>query len=226
APAATESSPEIETLYLEGTTAPGAAAGKRFPTPSGKLEFFTDALERKFQAVGLSALPEFYSEREQLLDLPHLELLDTDADEGVISPFTSPATWSARARLVAASADGPGARLRAQGFDTELITGRPPAAHFHSMTHYLWQAQEMWPDLYCQLHPEKAARLGIADGERLRSKPRMVRSKRLPGSARAFGPPQCSCRSAGANASPTIRGARSTSSRTRTSAIRCRTRPT
>lgn len=168
APAATESSPEIETLYLEGTTAPGAAAGKRFPTPSGKLEFFTDALERKFQAVGLSALPEFYSEREQLLDLPHLELLDTDADEGVISPFTSPATWSARARLVAASADGPGARLRAQGFDTELITGRPPAAHFHSMTHYLWQAQEMWPDLYCQLHPEKAARLGIADGERLR----------------------------------------------------------
>ena len=43
--------------------------------------------------------------------------------------------------------------------------GRPPAAHFHSLTHYFWQAQEMWPDLYCQLHPEKAARLGIANGD-------------------------------------------------------------
>ncbi|HPU51959.1 MAG TPA: oxidoreductase, partial [Burkholderiaceae bacterium] len=129
APAADASSPEIDTLYLEGTTAPGAAPGKRFPTASGRLEFFTDALENKFQAIGLSALPEFYSEREQLVDMPHLELLDTDADEGVISPFTSPSTWGARARLVAPTSDGPGARLRAQGFDTELVTGRPPAAH-------------------------------------------------------------------------------------------------
>jgi anaerobic selenocysteine-containing dehydrogenase len=36
------------------------------------------------------------------------------------------------------------------------------------MTHYFWQAQEMWPDLYCQIHPDKAARLGIADGARVR----------------------------------------------------------
>ena len=41
------------------------------------------------------------------------------------------------------------------------------AAHFHSWTHYFWQAQEMWPDLYCQLHPAKAARLGGADGDRV-----------------------------------------------------------
>ena len=51
---------------------------------------------------------------------------------------------------------------------TELLTGRPPAAHFHSWTHYFWQSQEMWPDLFCQIHPDKAARLGIADGERVR----------------------------------------------------------
>ena len=167
-PVASESAPEIDTLYLEGTTAPGAAPGRRFPTGSGKLEFWTEAMETKFQTVGLSALPEFYSEREQLVDLPYVELLDSDADEGVISPFCRPDTSSARGRIVAASVDGPGARLRALGYDTELVTGRASAAHFHSMTHFLWQAQEMWPDLYCQIHPDKAARMGLADGERVR----------------------------------------------------------
>ncbi len=167
-PVASEEAPEIETLYLEGTTAAGASAGHRFPTKSGKLEFWTDELEKKFNTLGLSALPEFYSEREQLVDLPYVELDDSDADEGVISPFCRPDTASARGRIVAASGDGPGAQLRAQGFDTELVTGRPAAAHFHSWTHYFWQAQEMWPDLYCQLHPAKAARLGVADGDRVR----------------------------------------------------------
>ena len=55
---------------------------------------------------------------------------------------------------------GPGARLRAEGYNLELVTGRPPAPQFHSWTHYFWQAQEMWPELYCQLHPERAGILG------------------------------------------------------------------
>ena len=52
-------------------------------------------------------------------------------------------------------------------FDTELVTGRPPALHFHSWTHYFWQAQEMWPELYCQIHPDKAKSLTIEDGDRV-----------------------------------------------------------
>ncbi len=167
-PVPTEDAPEIETLYQEGTSAIGAPSGHRFPTRSGKLEFWTPELEAKFNTLGLSALPEFYSEREQLIDLPYIELLDSDAEAGVISPFCKPDTGSSRGRIVAPGADHPGARLRARGFDTELITGRPPAAHFHSWTHYFWQSQEMWPDLYCQIHPDKAALLGIEDGERVR----------------------------------------------------------
>jgi anaerobic selenocysteine-containing dehydrogenase len=50
----------------------------------------------------------------------------------------------------------------------ELVTGRASAAHFHSWTHYFWQAQEMWPDMYCQLHPNRAAELGIEDGDTVR----------------------------------------------------------
>ncbi len=168
APLADEDAPEQETLYLEGSTAFDAPAGHRFPTPSGKLEFWNEEMERRFAALGLSALPEFYSEREQLADLPYLELALEDSEEGVPSPFHNEVTWTSPARIVSGGADSPGAKLRARGFDCELITGRPPAPHFHSWTHYFWQAQEMWPDLYVQIHPGRAERQGIGDGDRVR----------------------------------------------------------
>ena len=74
-PVADETAPEIETLYLEGTTAVGAPEGHRFPSPSGKLEFWTQEMEAKFNTLGMSALPEFYGEREHLID----PLLETEA---------------------------------------------------------------------------------------------------------------------------------------------------
>ena len=56
-------------------------------------------------------------------------------------------------------------RLHSRVGCQSLVTGRPAAPHFHSWTHYAWQAQEMWPDLYAQIHPDTARGLGIADGE-------------------------------------------------------------
>ncbi len=166
-PMASADAPEQETLFLEGTSPPGHP-GKRFPTPSGKLEFHTEALERKFRSLGLSALPEFYSEREQLIDLPYVEFLEPDTAEGILSPLQKMAVFASPARIRQPGADSPGARLRAQGYDLELVTGRPPAPHFHSLTHYFWQAQEMWSNLYVQIHPTRAAKLGIADGDRVK----------------------------------------------------------
>ncbi len=126
-----------------------------YPTESGKLEFWTEALEQKFNALGLSALPEFYSEAGQLVDLPHLKFDDSP----MLSTFFSSDTlvYGAKITNQAEPAD--------TSFDTELVTGRPPAPHFHSWTHYFWQAQEMWPELYCQIHPDKAAKLEINDGD-------------------------------------------------------------
>jgi anaerobic selenocysteine-containing dehydrogenase/Fe-S-cluster-containing hydrogenase component 2 len=167
-PVASEDAPEQETLYLEGTTASGEPEGKRFPTQSGKLEFWTEALEAKFRMLGLTAVPEFYSEREQLIDLPYVRLTVGDDSEGVLSPFAKEPTCASPGEIVPAGNESPGSRLRAAGYDTELVTGRPPAPHFHSWTHYFWQAQEMWPDLYVQIHPEKAATHGIDDGARVR----------------------------------------------------------
>ena len=167
-PVASEDAEEIETLYLEGTTAVGAPPGHRFPTASGKLEFWTEDLEAKFGALGLSPLPEFYGERETLHDMAFLESLDGDETDGILSPFDAQPVATSRARIVQPGNDTPGHRMREAGFDTELVTGRPAAPQFHSWTHYAWQAQEMWPDLYVQIHPEKAGALGIGDGDRVR----------------------------------------------------------
>jgi len=182
---------ERETLFEEGSTYPGEPDGKRFPTASGKLEIWTPRLEAMFNTVGLTALPEFYSESQQLIPLPHLERKMTDADEGVPSPFW-PGVNAGVARVVTPSSasplvpegeqgaeDGPrplapsptGRRGDAEEtdppFDTELVTGRPPVPHFHSWTHFWWESQEMWPDLYIQIHPEKAATLRVSDGDRV-----------------------------------------------------------
>src|SRR5262249_42718874 len=86
-PITTDDGPSAERLFLEGTAYPGDPEGRRFPTPSGKLELWTPALEEQFAVYGLSALPEFYTEPEQLVPLPTLEFVKADADEGPPSPF-------------------------------------------------------------------------------------------------------------------------------------------
>lgn len=167
-PVATEDAPEIDTLYTEGTTAVGQPDGKRFPTPSGKLEFWTEEMDGKFCHMGLTALPEFYSEREQRIDLPYVELLQDDSEPGVPNPFHKGNVNSSQGRIVQPGNGTPGQKLREKGFELELVTGRASAAHFHSWTHYFWQAQEMWPDMYCQIHPDRAAERGIEDGDMVR----------------------------------------------------------
>jgi anaerobic selenocysteine-containing dehydrogenase/Fe-S-cluster-containing dehydrogenase component len=148
---------EIDPVYVTERMRVDPHAGLAYPTASGKLEFWSAAQEAKFRTMGLSALPEFYSEAEQLVDLPHIEY---DAEPRV-SSFLGDNTLVHGGRIVDEAVD------RDPKFDTELVTGRPNAPHFHSWTHYYWQAQEMWPEVYCQIHPQKAAAIGVADGDQL-----------------------------------------------------------
>ena len=167
-PLGSEDAEEQETLYLEGSTAAGCPPGHRFPTPSGRLEFHTPRQEERFARLGLSCLPEFYADREQIVDLPRAELLEPDDAPGVVSPFFAAEVGASPARIVTGGAGVGAEAARADGFDTELVTGRPAAPHFHSWTHQAWQAQEMWPDLYVQIHPDKAWSCGVRDGARVR----------------------------------------------------------
>ena len=163
-PVPSEDAPEIQTLYLEGTTAAGAPEGHRFPTKSGKLEFWTEELNAKFKPYGLTAYPEFYGERESLIDMAHMEIIDDDGSDGILGPFAS-GGMALTGRIVQPEEAQPSHRIRSEGFHLELLTGRPAAPHFHSWTHYSWQAQEMWPDLYAQIHPITAGELSIQDGD-------------------------------------------------------------
>jgi anaerobic selenocysteine-containing dehydrogenase/Fe-S-cluster-containing dehydrogenase component len=156
-----ERSPEIDTLYLEGSVYPGDPSGKRIPTPSGKLEIWTPELEKKFNQLGLSALPEFYTEPEQLIPLPHLSDVTGDENSSVPSPFWNYSCYAPRVKIVEPSSPP------SSEFDTELVTACPPVPHFHSWCNFFWQAWEMWPDLFVHLHPNKARAIGVKTGDRV-----------------------------------------------------------
>lgn len=149
---------EDDPLYVTENQKKYPSENYRYSTPSGKLEFWTEALHNQFSAIGMSALPEFYSESEQLIDLPHIKY----DDKPQISSFFNEDTYATTGHITTAP------NKRSEQYDTELVTGRPPAPHFHAWTHYFWQAQEMWPELYCQIHPEKATALGLSDGDQVR----------------------------------------------------------
>ena len=148
---------EIDPVYVTENQNNNPEQTFRFNTASGKLEFWTDAMELKFNEMGLSALPEFYSEAEQLVDLPYFEY----SAKTTASRFFKDNTPGRVGKIATTNPQ------RSALYDTELVTGRPPASHFHSWTHYFWQAQEMWPELYCQIHPQKAAQIGIKDGDQV-----------------------------------------------------------
>ena len=154
-------SDELDPLYITERAKTRTESRESYPTPSGKLEFWTEEIEQKFTVMGLSSLPEFYSEPEQLIDLPHLHR----SDLAVISPFFTNDVLVHPASIEDRGDAQPENPALAPAYDTELVTGRPPAPHFHSWTHYFWQAQEMWPELYCQIHPDKAKLHGIDDGD-------------------------------------------------------------
>ena len=151
------SSGELDPVYVTETLRANPAAELGYPTASGLLEFWTPEQEQKFNQMGLSALPEFYTEAEQLVSLPHIKYDDTP----------KPSSFLGQDTLVYGGKIVNEHFTRDAAFDTELVTGRPPAPHFHSWTHYFWQAQEMWPELYCQIHPDKAAAIGIVDGDQV-----------------------------------------------------------
>jgi len=154
---------ELDPLYITQRAKVDPDSDNAYPTPSGKLEFWTEVLEQKFTELGFSALPEFYSEKHQLVDLPYLQI----SEQTKISPFFEKDVLVHPASIKYPGISSTENPLPESEFYTELVSGRPPAPHFHSWTHYFWQAQEMWPELYCQIHPEKAEKHDIKDGDRM-----------------------------------------------------------
>ena len=153
--------PGVSTLYLDHPSWQQAAAalghpGKRFLTPSGKIEITTPALNAKLAVAGHAALPPFYAHPETTGDLATV----THSQELVENPI-NPGTLTPKATL------GVPAR-RPAGSRWSGMIGRPSVAHFASVTHWIASAKQLNGIRLVQIHPRTASAAGIANGDTVR----------------------------------------------------------
>ena len=156
--------PGVSTLYLDHPSWYEAAIaldpankGKRFLTPSGKIEIYTPQLQAMLAPAGHSALPIFYTHPEVTGKNPVIEY----AEELVKNPV-NPGAVTPRVRLGVISAD----KLHAE-FPLMGIIGRPSVVHFSSVTQWTTTGKQMNGIRLIQIHPSVAKEAGIAEGDKI-----------------------------------------------------------
>lgn len=160
-PCPTPDHPGVSTLYLDhpswyeavGSLDP-AHRGKRFPTPSGKVELTTPELEARLAPAGHGALPIFYTHPDVIGDHPTIGY----EDRFVVNPV-NPQALTRPVRLGVAR---PGRRRR---YPLMAMTGRPSVVHFASVTHWTPTGERLNGIRLVQLHPDTARRHGIGPGD-------------------------------------------------------------
>ena len=129
------------------------AKGKRFLTPSGKIEIFTSDLDRQLATAGHRALPIFYT---------HPEVTGNNPTIAYESTFvTNPINPQAVTHPVRLGVPGDGAVHR--DFPLMGTTGRPSVVHFASVTHWTYTGEQLNGIRLVQIHPDTARRFGISD---------------------------------------------------------------
>jgi anaerobic selenocysteine-containing dehydrogenase len=148
----------VSTLYLDHPSWQVAAEalghkGKRFLTPSGKVEIYTPALDAKLAPAGHKALPPFYSHPEVTGNLPTIAyqtaLVDNPVNPGSLTPTVTLG--------VAAN--------RPADFPLMGMIGRPSVVHFATITQWTTTGKQLNGIRLVQLHPNTAARMGIQNGD-------------------------------------------------------------
>ncbi|AQZ63581.1 Anaerobic dehydrogenases, typically selenocysteine-containing [[Actinomadura] parvosata subsp. kistnae] len=151
--------PGVSTLYLDHPSwyqaARSLGSGNRFLTPSGKVEIFTTALESRLAPSGHGALPVFFTHPEVTGAHPTL----TYGDAFV----TNPVNPHALTRPVRLGTPGDGRVHRR--YPLMGMTGRPSVVHFAGVTHWTYTGEQLNGIRLIQIHPDTAARYGIADGD-------------------------------------------------------------
>jgi anaerobic selenocysteine-containing dehydrogenase len=150
----------VSTLYLDHPSWHVAAEalghrGKRFFTPSGKVEIYTPELEAKLAPAGHKALPAFYSHPEVTGDLPSAQH-SADLVENPINPgtLTPKATFAAVPRP--------------EGFPLMGMIGRPSVVHFATVTQWTPTGKQLNGVRLVQIHPQTASAAGIANGDSIK----------------------------------------------------------
>jgi anaerobic selenocysteine-containing dehydrogenase len=163
-PCPTEQHPGVSTLYLDDRSWYEAAVslhpankGKRFLTPSGKVELFTPALDQKLVVVGHRALPSFYTHPEVTGNNPTLEY-----QSDLVNNPINPGSLTLNVKIGAIS-DG---KIH-QDFPLMGIVGRASVVHFAGVTQWTHLAKQVNGTRLVQIHPNVAAPFNIQNGDRI-----------------------------------------------------------
>ncbi len=138
--------------------------GNRFPKNKerwgvDKVMVFHPKYDEKLKEFGHAALPEFYTSPETVGGLPTLEYLPEMVKMYNVS--NSPAGNQVHKVRTGVAPD---ARIRAE-YPIQLVTGRPNAVLFQTITYWAWGLVELGGDPYVQIHPKLAAKHGIKNGD-------------------------------------------------------------
>jgi anaerobic selenocysteine-containing dehydrogenase len=151
----------VSTLYLDHKSWYEAAEaldpankGKRFLTPSGKVEIATAALEKKLAAAGHTALPIFYTHPEVTGKNPTIEYL---AD--LVPNPVNPGSVTPNVKLGGLSTGEVHKTFPLMG-----MIGRPSVVHFAGVTQWTYAGKQLNGMRLVQIHPKAAAALGIQNG--------------------------------------------------------------
>jgi anaerobic selenocysteine-containing dehydrogenase len=145
-------------LYAEGENWLKANNGKRFSTPSGKIELFTEAMDKRLAELGHASLPKFYTSTENIGRHETLEY-----GKPVVNRLSA---WAAGGQTVGKADFGEKpARKTVRNFPFQLITGNPNALHTNPHTHWAWHNDQATGERYVMIHPDVAKHIKISNGE-------------------------------------------------------------
>lgn len=134
-----------------------SAKGKRFPTPSGKIEITTAALEAKLKASGHTPLPTFYTHPEVTGKHPTVRY----KDELIANPV-NPASLTPAVSFDKTSDTSLEATYPLMG-----MIGRASVVHFAGVTQWAPTGKRLNGVRLIQVHPKAAARAGVKDGQEI-----------------------------------------------------------
>jgi anaerobic selenocysteine-containing dehydrogenase len=154
--------PGVSTLYFDHPSWYAAAEaldaankGKRFLTPSGKVEIFTPQLDKKLAAAGHSALPIFYTHPEVTGRNPTIAytgtLVDNPVNPGAVTPMV---------KLGGLSTGEVHKEFPLMG-----MVGRPSVVHFAGVTQWTYTGKQMNGLRLIQIHPKVAAQAKVKNGD-------------------------------------------------------------
>jgi anaerobic selenocysteine-containing dehydrogenase len=154
--------PGVSTLYLDHPSWYQAAQaldpanrGKRFLTPSGKVEIHTPEIERRLSAAGHHSLPVFYTHPEVTGRHPTVRY----SQELVPNPV-NPQALTPKVELGVPA----GGEVHRE-FPLMGMIGRPSVVHFAGVTQWTYSGKQLNGIRLIQVHPRTAAAHGIRNGD-------------------------------------------------------------